>query len=365
MHSRHSILAGAVALALTGSAGASDSGDMFTLRGFGTAGIVYSNEADADYVHNPTAQTEGVGRTHSVSADTDSRTAVQLDAKFTDRFSAVIQLVSEPVYNNSWDDEPQKLWEPSLQWANVSYRVTNDLTVRGGRIVFPFLMSAEFQGVGYANHWMRTPVEIYGRLPFSSVDGGDITYKHSLGRARNTIRAYYGTQDRRAPAPLASGDASVFGVIDTVEMGALTLRGSYATGEIDRNGVISKPELFALGATYDVNQWFVMSEVVTAKSSNTPTFTAGYVSGGVRIDKWTPFATVATSRQDSMNLVSRDQSTASIGVRWDARANMALKAQYDYLALPSDSVGSLINRTSDFKPGTDVSLFGLSVDFVF
>jgi hypothetical protein len=365
MHSRHSILAGAVALALAGSAGASDVGDMFSLRGFGTAGIVYSNEGDADYVHNPTAQTEGVGRTHSVSADTDSRTAVQLDAKFTDRLSAVIQLVSEPVYNNSWDDKPQKLWEPSLQWANVSYRVTNDLTVRGGRIVFPFLMSAEFQGVGYANHWMRTPVEIYGRLPFSSVDGGDVTYKHSLGRARNTVRAYYGTQDRRAPAPLASGDASVFGVIDTVEMGALTLRGSYATGEIDRNGVISKPELFALGATYDVNQWFVMSEVVTAKSSNTPTFTGGYVSGGVRIDKWTPFATVSTSRQDSMNLASRDQSTASIGVRWDARANMALKAQYDFLALPSDSVGSLINRTSNFTPGTDVSLFGLSVDFVF
>ena len=46
-------------------------------------------------------------------------------------------------------------------------------------------------------------------------------------------------------------------------------------------------------------------------------------------------------------------------------SNIAIKAQYDYVMLPNDSTGMFVNRQPGFEAGTDVSLFGLSVDFVF
>ena len=56
----------------------------------------------------------------------------------------------------------------------------------------PFLMNSEFQKVGYANHWMRTPIELYSQISYTSLDGGDAWYKHSLGGGANTIRVYGG-----------------------------------------------------------------------------------------------------------------------------------------------------------------------------
>lgn len=440
MRFKYSALAAAVALALGSSVvSAADGDDMFSLRGYGTLGAVYSTQQDGDYVHDMYSQNEGVGRTDSVSAALDSRTALQLNAEFTDRFSAVVQLVSEAVYNNSWDDKAQKLWQPSLEWANLSYRVTGDLTVRAGRIVSPFLMNAEFQKVGYANHWMRTPAEVYGRPPYTSVDGGDITFKHAFGSVTNTIRGYYGTQDIRRPDRLVSGDATSYGVIDTVEAGGLTLRAAYVRGSLEvlndmrdlmtdlqamenvyraigatdaanavgrlvvanTPGFEDKTRYYALGASYDAGNWFAMGEALKTEGGDLSFRSkSAYVSGGLRINSWTPYATIALTEakpwtgyipttglpqsvpgipgfsplglaqsiNDGLRFVgdlSQDQGTTSVGVRWDVYKNIAVKAQYDYIMLSGRSTGMFVNRTADFEEGKDASLFGLSVDFVF
>jgi hypothetical protein len=54
-----------------------------------------------------------------------------------------------------------------------------------------------------------------------------------------------------------------------------------------------------------------------------------------------------------------------MGVRWDVYGNIAVKTQYDYIALPGDSGGLFVNRSDEFRMRKDASLFGLPVDFVF
>jgi hypothetical protein len=337
----------------------------------------------------------------------------------------VVQVVSEAVYNNSWDGEPQDMWIPSLEWANLSYRVTDNLTVRGGRIVMPFLMSAEYQKVGYANHWMRSPIELYGKVSYTSLDGGDAWYKHSLGSGTNTVRLYGGMQDAKRGGDLASFEAKMFGVIDTYEIGSLTVRGAFQRTTVDAGGAaaavpfrqlaagfgflgasasVAKAneiasdmedglivDMAAIGATYDVGNWFVMGEVFQGwGSALVPEHTSAYVSGGARFNNWTPYATFARTdvkefddfiptaglvgpllagaqavNAGFVESVTHTQNSLSLGVRWDVIKNVAIKAQYDYVALPSDSYGMFVNRQPGFEAGDDASLFGLSVDFVF
>lgn len=423
---RFSMLAASVALAL-GSATASAAGvdDIFSVRGYGTLGGLYSSQDEGDYVRDIFSQPEGAGHSHSVSAEVDSKTAIQVDAKFNDRFSAVVQIVSEAMYNNSWDGDPQKMWYPSLEWANVSYRITDGLTVRGGRIVLPFLMSADYQKVGYANHWMRSPIELYGKLAYTSLDGGDAWYEHALGDGTNTVRVYGGKQRAERGEPFSSFKTETFGILDAYEIGSLTVRAAYQHTTVDTGGAAAAApfrglqgaftlvgataaarkadelgdtmqdgmtvEMASVGVSYDVGDWFVSGELFKGWGSPLiPKHTSGYVSGGVRRDKWTPYATIAhTETKDFEDFipthelagplligaqmtnagfapsVAYSQTTASVGVRWDVITNVAVKAQYDYVALPSDSYGMFINRQAGFEMGEDASLFGLSVDFVF
>jgi hypothetical protein len=423
-------LAAAIALALASSAaGAAGVDDMFSIRGYGTLGVVHSDEDKADFVRDINTQPKGAGHSDSVSAAVDSKTALQIDMKFSERFSGVVQLVSEGLQNNTWDGDPNEMWIPSLEWANLSYRVTDNLTVRGGRIVLPFLMGAEYQKVGYANHWMRSPIELYGQIPYTSADGGDVSYKSTFGSTTNTVRAFYGGQSVRAD--VFETQATSYGINNTIEHGALTVRASYmgakftnvnanddltavfesfATGadavgvsasakqarhlsDVFGPGYEFKTKWYGLGATFDPGSWFVMAEVIKLDAGDLiAEHTSGFVSGGMRLNKFTPYATFAMTDPktisvsiptaglpqslagfaDQMNAgfasfedKSTGQKTISLGLRWDVASSIAVKAQYDHIAMDSGSTGLFVNQQAGFEPGGSVNVFGISADFVF
>jgi predicted porin len=424
-------IAAAVAMTLwSASADARELTDMFTLRGYGTAGLVYSDEDRADFVSTMHVQPEGAGYSDDVSMVVDSKNALQLDMTLTDRFSGVVQIISEGVNNNTWDGDPNKRFHPSLEWANLSYRLTDEVTVRAGRIVSPFFMSSEYRKVGFASHWVRPPVEVYGAQPYTSSDGGDITYRTKLGAATNTLRTHYGKQALRTETFKAG--VEVWGVNDGVEIGALTLRAAYlnikfattedqmgplfsmfvqgagavpgaeaAVAEARRLQDVYNPylgqglEQYAVGVSYDPGNWFVMAEMVESASDGLVLdTTSGYVSGGYRLNKLTPYATYSRTKSHTRNergiptaglplplaglagvidttidgLVQdqiSSQQTVAVGVRWDFASSLALKAQYDYVDLERDSLGMLVNQQADFERGSNVNVLSIALDFVF
>jgi len=328
----------AVAIAMAMAAAATQAAaleDIFSVRGYATVGLTHADEDQADFTSNFYTQPQGAGASDDLSFDVDSKFGVQLDINITPRLSGVVQLISESNNNNSWDGEVNKDYQPSLEWANLSYRVTDNLTVRGGRIVLPFLMISEYRKVGFANHWLRAPIEIYGQVPFSASDGADIAYRSKLGRAINTARVHYGVQSVRT-ITIAKSQVEAAGFNDTLEIGALTLRAAYMDVHFETPGdgfgglinpfvgiAASLPggigsnaaaqaarlrnrfdpalgqdaRLVDLGATYDPGQWFAMAEVLQQKSSGLLGKTnSGYLSGGYRWHTLTPYATFAVSK---------------------------------------------------------------------
>jgi hypothetical protein len=149
-----------------------------------------------------------------------------------------------------------------------------------------------------------------------------------------------------------------------------------------------------VGASYEPGRWFAIGEFAHSRfNSFLGETTAWYVSGGIRLRQFTPYVTYsranAASNSDpglpltglpvalvgfaaalnaALNSILQqipDQSTVSMGTRWDFAKNLDLKVQIDHTRLGADSDGTLINLQPGFRPGGTVNVFSSTVDFVF
>lgn len=383
----------------------------FSLSSFGTAGIVHSSEKNADFtpsIYKP----NGAGHTRNWDADVDSLIGAQATANFTPWLSAVVQVISEQRYDNSY--------RPSLEWANFKYQFTPDFSLRVGRTVQPAFLLSDSRKVGYTLPWVRPPGEVYSLIPVTSTDGLDLSYRQHFGDLTNTVQGNVGQGDFRMPANTGrtlSRDA--WGISNLTEYGDLTTRVTYQKTHLtvesfnslfdgfrsfgeegnaiaDRYDVKDKPlDFVGLGAIYDPGKWFVMGEWGHFDSrSAIGTMSAWYVSGGYRIDAFTPYVTYARSKtvsetstaglntsalppalageaaglNNALNTLlasSSGQQTLSVGMRWDFTKNMDAKLQYDHTRLDSNASGPLINLQPSYEPGGSFNLLSLAVDFVF
>jgi hypothetical protein len=134
-----------------GAYAASDdaSASIFSFSAFGTLGVVRSSEDRADFTASPLAP-DGPGFTDAWSTGVDSRLGAQVMARFTPQLSAMLQVISEQRYNDTYT--------PHVEWANITYQPTPELSLRVGRIVLPTFLISDSRKVGYANPWVRPPV---------------------------------------------------------------------------------------------------------------------------------------------------------------------------------------------------------------
>ena len=171
--------------------------------------------------------------------------------------------------------------------------------------------------------------------------------------------------------------------------------GSQGTALADKYDLTDKLVTFCgLGATYDPGKWFLMGEWGVTDFHSALGKSAGwYVSGGYRLAKFTPYLTYAALKADSntsdpgltvsalppslagtatqlnagLNAALGSiavQTTLSVGTRWDFMKNLDLKVQYDDTRLGAGSPGTLANLQPGFRPGSSVSLFSVTLDFV-
>jgi len=423
------ILTAAVAMALWGAAAqATDLSDIFQLHAYGTLGVAHSSQDQADFVSSSSQQPQGAGYTHSWAPDVDSKMAVQLDAKLTERLSAVVQLISENDDNSSWTGKVNPRYRPSLEWANLKYSITDEWTVRAGRMVLPINMLSEYRNVGYSLPFVRPPTEIYGPVPFTNIDGGELSYAKRVGNITNTVVTAVGDTSTRSG--VGAIQSNLYFIADTIESGALTVRatflhnqfkaaegfGTLFTGFADVVGTIpgedaaastarylnsrynfehwGNIEHYDLGATYDPGKWFVTTELHRYTSGGVVgSANAGFVTAGYRTHGLTPYATYARLKSlhlaapeiplqglplplagygavlngvvAGVNAGNQSQRTLSTGLRWDFMKNLDLKVQYDYVRLDAGSTGLFVNEQPGFRLGSTASVLSLAVDFVF
>lgn len=384
--------------------------DRVTLSGFGTLGLVRSSEDSADYVAGQFRPT-GAGYSDTWSHKPDSRLGAQLSFTLTDRWSGIVQAVVEQRHDDRY--------EPVVEWANLRYAFTPDFSVSIGRVVIPTFMTADTRKVGYANPWVRPPPELYSLSPMTSSDGVELRFRKRIGSWTHTTDVTVGGGHTHVAPGVKVDVTSQYGIYQTAETGAWTLRAAFLTGDLrirsldplfdafrafgpagediaDRYAVDGKAgRIWTVGASYQPFDWFLMAEVgkVDTKSALGAS-TAGYLTAGRRFGAITPYFTYArTSRDDAPTTPGLDpsslppnlapvaaqlnaqlngilatmpeQATLSAGVRWDFRSNMAFKFQYDHIDVDDGSNGMFTNLQPGHRQGGSADIISISLDFVF
>lgn len=329
MVSKLSSLACALLL-LCNASYAQDKTDTPTLsfHGFGTVGVAHSSEEKADFLAND-LQGRGAGRARAWSPDVDSRIGGQLSATFTPQLSAILQVVSEQRYDTTY--------RPQIEWGNIKYAFTPDLSVRVGRIVLPSFLESDSRKVGYAQPWVRPPVEVYGLIPITNSDGLDLSYRLRVGEASHNLQVAYGVASADVPDGGKATADHAWLFADTVEYGAATLHVAYARSKfsIENFGALFdgyrqfaaatagspftrqasaqadalanqyEPDdklltFLSIGGSYDPGNWFVMGE--WGQTDSRSVFgkrEAWYATGGYRWGKFTPYLSYAEAKLKS------------------------------------------------------------------
>jgi hypothetical protein len=239
MSSRISILALAIATALPSVASAAD----FSYNGFSTASY---SQTDTDQAQvGFSGQPDGIDSSGTMGFD--SKLGVQLTAKFNDMFSATVQGVA---YADLTSD-----WQPHLDWAYVRAQVTPSLSARAGYLRTPMFMFSDSVFIGYANVWLRAPLEIYNQSPAYQLRGADLNWRGNIGPITMGVQPFFGesyvdtkyrdelTGETTHTTLHATGWA---GLIVTAEHGSLSLRAAWSRMQIETDIPAVQPLIDAL-----------------------------------------------------------------------------------------------------------------------
>jgi hypothetical protein len=386
------------------------------ISGFGTGALTWTNTDQAEFAR----PNQATGVRKDPRTGVDSNLGLQADIGVNSWLSFTAQGL---VRKDAEDD-----FGAELAWAFAKAKVNDQFSVRVGRIGLPAFMISDYRNVGYANTFLRPPVEMYSQVPFNNLDGIDGTYQQSFGDTTVTGQLAYG----RTEAPLSGGltakgkDLIAFNLV--AEHGPFTARFGRVDAKVSIDGssslanllgglrsfgtALRAPQLTAMadqleanekkasftsvGLGMDWNDILVQSEFAKRKTDTyVNDTTSWYVMGGYRIGKVLPYVIQSKVKIDGhpANVVPAtcpvastavcgqlaalrnganrlpysgigqgEQSTTSIGVRWDFYRSLALKAQIDRVK-PAIGSGLLLAPAAGFNK--DVTVGAVAIDFVF
>lgn len=382
--------------------------------GFGTLGMVHSNNPEADF-HATLEPSTGAGRSNKIDSGVDSVLGAQADLQFTPGLSGTAQIVSRRLsdYNST---------RPYFEWANLKYQVLPNLYVRGGRIVAPMFAQSDSRMVGYAQTSIRPWGEVYLMNPITYLNGADIGYRfkadnilYRLGAAKgslsqtlfsnsaqstlhykfdntllNAAAEYNGSTLRLGYARITINTKADILTAYQTALDALVANHVPNADTIKNNVTFdnAKGDFYNVAYTYDHNACLLQAEWARRKvNTDGIADVDGFgLLAGYRLGNWTPYLQYAqTSHKGPSGIPSVSGPGAALinglnqqfqlriertnfgaGVRWDVIENVALKMQVEHLNKPAGGNGFFINNTSEFTNNErTINLYSATLDFIF
>ncbi len=359
--------------------------DRLTLSGFGTLGLIHSDQASADFVRD-IGQPKGAEK--GWSARTDTRLGLQANLRLTDELDGVVQGMSQ--YHSSGD------FSPELMLAFVRYAPDPDFQLRVGRLGWDVDLISDSRYVGYAYPWLRPPVDHFGVLQLTYIDGADMTFTRPVGSDLVWARFFAGSSNSRffmSDALKADFEAhTILGGHLNYETGPWRFRAGYTS--IRSNVGFSGTDADLIGQLFNVNADYYLNYLTGFDDLQVYSLGAAYnagplqlqaiwnrnilangnawldtrfVSAAWRMNQWTPYVLLSEvkthdSSNDPFN-ANIGQSTWSLGLRYDVVTNLALKAQFD--RIHTRSPGLLWRGTNENWSGGQSNLVSLGLDVIF
>jgi hypothetical protein len=330
------------------------------------------------------------GYDDNINFSQESLFALQASGNINERMSATVQILARGV-----DD-----YDPNFEWAYISYRATNSLTLSAGRFRLPLFKYSDSLDIGYSHHWVAVPQAVYD-VPFNNIDGFRLDYSDFVGDWEVNLGSAFGTFENDVSGGVIKGD-NTYMVNAEISNDWFSLRTVFGGTE----GTFSQPVLDAtiaqiasvnagfadflaldedsatfIGAGFNIDRfsWFLSGEYtsIEIEDSYTPKDEAMFVTAGIRAGKWTPSLTYSVFEGDEVKGVkelaalgepfvtlltpavlginqqfAQKYDVATATVRYDYAANIALKLEYS-------------KYSDDLDEQRDASLVRFAINYIF
>jgi hypothetical protein len=347
-----------------------DNGISTTVSGFGTVGGTFTSDGNYAYRHDVT---EFLGAANTFDVGLESRLGLQAVVDFGSGFSVTAQEVARRRESTNFD--------LGTEWLYAQYAPTPDWQFRVGRVVLATFLLSDSREVGYAAQWFRAPNEIYGTNALTSLDGGQILWRHNIGAVVVKLQSGYGTTpySLQFNGETSSGTTNYsFNASASVEYGNFLVRIAQTklSAPIDipvtANYTLDftvQDRYDTVGAQYDDSRAIVIAEWAKRSEPNAPGLplpfavsTQWYLAGGWRFGKFTPMVIFGDDRPgDSLAEPAAKYRTWSANLRYDVVRNVALKAE---ISRPPAADGNYW-VSPNYQSQERINVYSFGVDFVF
>jgi hypothetical protein len=368
----------------------------FRVNGFASFGMVQSSEPES--YHR--------GITDDVNFRRYTKAGIQMTFNLDSDTSVITQLVSKG----------ENDFETKAEWLYFKHNLGSGFTAKMGRLRKPNYLLSEYFDVGYAMPWTQAPVEVYGVLEESAnFEALDLSYDFDLTDDWSaTAQVQYG----RAAGGTETTSDNLVALNYSMTNGELTLRAGYSRADV---AIIAGSDTATLAATLDA--LIANTNLASQKAGSSVEGSFGglaamydngtilaiaeytfltvdsyfadqdgyYAMGGYRLGQWMPYLTYAfeetTDNSDRLATsvitsggavadattigtanatfaavgLDNEQTRTSLGVRYDLKPGVAIKAQYDMVDAGDYSGEFDAGAPSDGK----ANVLSISIDTVF
>ena len=347
------------------------------LNGFLSAGVM-STDNKALYL----VQDHGLVN-NEANFTNNSLIGLQFGFFITPKLSAITQLVASGDNSNG-----KTKYAVNAEWAFVRYQLNKYVQVRTGRFRLPAFVYSETQDVDYTYPMIYLPNEVYRIIPFSNMNGVDVSLAAPLGNSSFTasIDGLWGANTNRydlvlklpnlgyTVAPANFTEDNILGSVVKIGNQNLTLRGAYLrtdlTSKVDQgkqNPLITKSSVnfYSFGGKFERNSIVASAEYAARSTSKDITSLEGYDGMlGVRIQKFLPYVMYAhlkTTNNPTAGVLKEAQESYTGGIDYYLNNNVLLKAGISDVR-PLDNTIGLFQEDPGKK---NVLLYSASINAVF
>jgi len=362
------------------------------VTGFGTIGYAETDKYDDLVLKRNITQRSKKIEDHGWLID--SKLGLQARKELNPGWDVVGQIVAQEKVNNSIEN--------SIEMAFVRYQSDDMWSFQLGRMVLDTFLLSDHRNVGYSYHSVRPQAEFYGWIPYSNYDGlktvfefGDfdssMRFEAFIGKTKSTVNIGYLDNDSSYNYVKSS---PIYGAGVTWEKDELTLRAYVARFRFTQNtnainalqDIVSNPFIqqnwpeagviaddysienefvtySSMGFSWTPGPWHVQGEFSNVTSGIFGSYDGqrAYIQIGRRFGGFLPhiaysyswderdfpyapppapvFQELYDGLKDNLSSGTVDQSSLSLGIRWDFASQKALKFQCDFATIDDNSLG--------------------------
>jgi len=287
-------------------------------------------------------------------------------------------------------------YSAEFAWFYATYTVTDNSSIRFGRLKVPIFMVSNYIDIGHAYPWVTPPPEAYSINVIDSNDGLEYIFESDLFGSTFLFNTYVGSDKNKhnlSPSYINSNDNTkipkyetgdkiqfdahdIFGLEISFATDYVTFRASHNQAIIDSEELSisgARMSFGGFGIIIDVSNFVLYAEAVHRFSTDEmqaafPDQNSEYVTLGYKISKFMPYVTYASidkgKKKTKYGLI---QESTSLGLRYDVNTKMAIKLQATQTkpGFETGDIGRYGLYDQEIKAGEEPNVYSMSFDILF